>query len=85
MTATPLPAEVAKLLQLCRAEDRVGSGAVPRLVVERIMRAHCRGAMRAMGAATILDLLEAHTHGKTGNFVRYIGLTQVLQGVVRGS
>ena len=42
VASTPLPAEVAKLLQLCRAEDRVGSGAIPRLIVERIMCQHCR-------------------------------------------
>ena len=32
----PLPGQVSALQKMCRAEDRIGSGAVPRLFVQKV-------------------------------------------------
>ncbi|KAK3286735.1 hypothetical protein CYMTET_5725 [Cymbomonas tetramitiformis] len=68
----PLPKEAARLLRACRREDRVGSGCMPRLAIERLMRQHCKRAMKGVYADTIFDLIEKHTRGNTGKFIKYL-------------
>jgi len=46
---------------MCRAEDRIGSGAVPRLFVQKALRGACRGLIDDLGGATVLDLLEVRS------------------------
>jgi len=51
------------LLGLCRAADRIRSGAVARAQLELWLQQECRDVLRAVDGATVLDLLSSHTYG----------------------
>ncbi|GBF98762.1 hypothetical protein Rsub_11168 [Raphidocelis subcapitata] len=73
-----------QLLALCRAADRARSGAVARAQLEAWLRRECGEVLRAVDAATLLDLLAAHTHGTTGRFVHYLTFVQDLEMALLG-
>ena len=58
VSCSTAPRQVGALQRMCRAEDRIGSGAVPRLFVQKALRGACRGLIHDLGGATVLDLLE---------------------------
>mmetsp|Transcript_38722 Transcript_38722/g.109494 ORF Transcript_38722/g.109494 Transcript_38722/m.109494 type:complete len:483 (+) Transcript_38722:622-2070(+) len=75
---------VHDLMKLCRQQDRISSGCVPRLMLERWLQRDVRHLVDGLGAETVLDLLAVHTYGKTGRFVLYPSFVEALEKLSGG-
>eukprot|EP00193_Tetraselmis_chui_P003781 CAMPEP_0177757390 /NCGR_PEP_ID=MMETSP0491_2-20121128/3616_1 /TAXON_ID=63592 /ORGANISM="Tetraselmis chuii, Strain PLY429" /LENGTH=315 /DNA_ID=CAMNT_0019273035 /DNA_START=213 /DNA_END=1156 /DNA_ORIENTATION=+ len=64
-------ATIRTLRKLCRMEDRINSGCIPRLQLERWLQRELRPLVSQLDAETILDMLAVHTYGKSGRFILY--------------
>ncbi|EFJ44827.1 hypothetical protein VOLCADRAFT_94835 [Volvox carteri f. nagariensis] len=63
-THAPYKGELLELWRLCKSNDRIGSGCVPRLQLEQWLYKECPQVLRQVAAATVLELLSTHTYGK---------------------
>jgi len=73
------------LRKLCRAEDRINSGCIPRLQVERWLQRELRSLVADLDAETILDMLTVHTYGKSGRFILYPAFIDALAAALGAS
>ncbi|GLC72408.1 hypothetical protein PLESTF_001244500 [Pleodorina starrii] len=67
----PYKGELLDLWRLCKTNDRISSGCVPRLQLEQWLAKECPQVLRQVAAATVLQLLSTHTYGKTGKHIIY--------------
>ncbi|KAG2499190.1 hypothetical protein HYH03_002771 [Edaphochlamys debaryana] len=67
----PYKGALLDLYRMCKQNDRIGSGCVPRLQLEQWLHSEVRSALRHLAAATVLELLATHTFGKTGKHILY--------------
>lgn len=67
----PYTGALSQLLKLCEAADRTASACVPRLRLEQWLHQECRSLLVPLNGATLLDLLDRHTYGKTSQQIMY--------------
>lgn len=71
-----------KFLSLCGKHDRLGSGSIDRLVVERVLNNECNALIADLTARTVFDALKNHAGGRMGRFVYYLPLLRTLEAAV---
>ncbi|GFR41387.1 hypothetical protein Agub_g2070 [Astrephomene gubernaculifera] len=67
----PYSGALLDLWRLCKSNDRINSGCVPRLQLEQWLYKECAALLRQLAAATVLELLATNTYGKTGKHILY--------------
>ncbi|GIL72590.1 hypothetical protein Vretimale_4330 [Volvox reticuliferus] len=67
----PYKGELMDLWRLCKSNDRISSGCVPRLQLEQWLYKECKQVLRQVAASTVLQLLATNTYGKTGKHILY--------------
>ncbi|GLI68796.1 hypothetical protein VaNZ11_013293 [Volvox africanus] len=67
----PYKGELLDLWRLCKRNDRISSGCVPRLQLEQWLYKECKQVLMHVAASTVLQLLTTNTYGKTGKHILY--------------
>ena len=68
-----------KFLALCGKQDRLGSGSIDRLVVERVLNNECNELIADLPAKIVFDALKTNAGGRMGRFVYYLPLLRTLE------
>jgi hypothetical protein len=53
-----------KFLSLCGKQDRLNSGTIDRLLVERVLNGDCKDLIADLPAAVVFDALKRHAGGR---------------------
>eukprot|EP00798_Chlamydomonas_sp_ICE-L_P013964 gene13964-19904_t len=79
---SPLKSSLAALRKNCRQADRIGSGCVMRLSLEKWLQEDCRSVLARLDAASVMDLMDRHAYGKTNKQIMYSTFIRALEDMV---